>query len=115
MNARKYFDYQLSMNNGARVMITPKVENLPFKKTEGSLNVLAARVMEISYADFLRLCRDEFGAQITGKGHKYPVAYFELNEPFYAFLKLLNTRMDFILKREALRKKQEQEENNVSE
>ena len=114
MVSRKYFDYRLSMDNGARVMISPKVENLPFKTTEGSLNVLAARVMEISYADFLRLCRDEFGAQILGKGHKYPVAYFELNEPFYAFLKLLNTRMDVILKTESLRKKKEAQEN-VSE
>ena len=114
MVSRKYFDYQMSMSNGARVMIVPRVENLPFEKTEGSLNVLAARVLEISYANFLRLCRDEFGAQIIGKGHKYPVAYFELNEPFYAFLRLLNTRMDVILRTEALRKKKEEQED-VSE
>lgn len=115
MHSRKYFDYRISMDNEAKVIIIPKHENLPFHDVHGSYAVLAARVMEIPYADYLRFCRDEFGAKIMGKGHKYPIAYFELNEGFYALLRLLNTRMDYIMKRESLRKRQEQGENNVSE
>lgn len=40
----------------------------------GSLNVFMARLMNLSFASFLRLCRDVYGAELRGNtGYTYPV------------------------------------------
>lgn len=59
--------------------------------TEGSYTVLPARLLGISYADFLRLCRDEFDAEIFGRGTLYPVPYFRYTEKSKALVTLLNS------------------------
>lgn len=43
---------------------------------QGSLNVLFARIMGLSYAEFLRYVRDHYNARLVGKNHKYPFFYF---------------------------------------
>ena len=60
------------------------------KGTSGSYNLLAARLLNISYANYLRLCRDVCGAEIYGKNCRYPVAYFDFNEQTHALVELLN-------------------------
>lgn len=71
-----YFKIEESPYNTGKYLIKPDFEKLPLKRTEGSYNVLPARVMGITYANYLRLCRDEYGAEIIGKNSSYPVAYF---------------------------------------
>lgn len=65
--------------------------------TTGSFNVFIARVLNLSYADFLRYCRDRLGAELIGKNKRYIVPYFENNQAVLAFIKLLNTRMEYIM------------------
>lgn len=65
--------------------------------TTGSFNVFIARVLNLSYADFLRYCRDRLGAELIGKNRRYIVPYFENNQAVLAFIKLLNTRMEYIM------------------
>lgn len=44
------------------------------KGATGSLNVLMARVCGVSYGDFLRYCRSDYGAELRGKkGYPYPL------------------------------------------
>ena len=59
--------------------------------TKGSFAVLGARVLGISWPNYLRLCRDEFSAEIIGKGSSYPVAYFT-KEGAIKLVALLNER-----------------------
>lgn len=40
----------------------------------GSLNILPARLLNLTYPDYLRLCRDAYGADLYGReGYSYPV------------------------------------------
>ena len=66
--------------------------------TTGSFNVFIARVLNLSYADFLRYCRDRLGAELIGKNKRYVIPYFDKNnESTSALIKLLNTRMEYIM------------------
>ena len=58
--------------------------------TVGSYNVLCARTLNISYPDYLRLCRDEYGARIIGKNTMYPFAIFPTEGGAQKLSKLLN-------------------------
>lgn len=59
--------------------------------TKGSYNVLMARFLGLSYAQFLRLCRDVCGAEIYGKNTKYPLPYFTRNVETTKLLRMLNS------------------------
>lgn len=99
IESKKYFYSDYTDFASGECMIRVHTEALPFSHTDGSVNVLAARVMNLSYAQYLRMCRDQFSARLEGKGHKYPVAYFKKGEILDMFLKLLNSRMDYIMRR----------------
>lgn len=43
----------------------------------GSFGVIPARVLGISFAQYLRLCRDQFGATIIGKNSFYPTPFYK--------------------------------------
>lgn len=58
--------------------------------TTGSYNILPARLLGLSYAWYLRMCRDELGADIIGKGSLYPVPYFTNKILADQLVKLLN-------------------------
>lgn len=45
-------------------------------KTTGSFGVICARVCGLSYANYLRVCRDRYGAKIIGRNKKYPYCIF---------------------------------------
>ena len=67
--------------------------------TSGSRNVFMARLMNLSWANFLRLCRDNYGAKLVGKKSIYVVPYFPKDKDGGKLLcKELNKRMDFIFK-----------------
>ena len=83
--------------NPGKWVITPKHENFLLKSTTGSFNIICARLMNLSYAQYLRFCRDVVGGEIVGKGHKYPVVYFQRGERLQAFVRLLNTRANLVL------------------
>ena len=68
--------------------------------TSGSRNVFMARLINLSWANFLRLCRDKYGAKLVGKNSFYVIAYFPKNLCGGKELcKELNKRMDLILKK----------------
>lgn len=93
----KCFDLELSMAMPHKYVIVPVHENFYLTHTEGSFNVIAARVLGLSFPDYLRLCRDEFGAELVGKGTLYPVAYFNKTKELREFVKILNARANLIL------------------
>lgn len=96
----KYVYYEESPYNKGKYIISLHHEQFPFAAgTSGSYNVFLARLAGLSYADFLRMCRDEFGAEIIGKDKLYPVAYFNFGEGLSALTKWLDTRAKYILYR----------------
>lgn len=96
----KYVYYEESLYNKGKYIISLHHEQFPFVDgTSGSYNVFLARLAGLSYADFLRMCRDEFGAEIIGKDKLYPVAYFNFGEGLSALTKWLDTRAKYILYR----------------
>lgn len=80
-----------------KLMIAPVHDNFLLKSTNGSFNVICARLMNLSYAQWLRFCRDCCGAQIIGKNSKYPIPYFTHGDRVQALCRLLNTRANLIL------------------
>ena len=58
---------------------------------KGSYQVIQARVMGLSYADYLRYLRDFHGAILMDTHKWYPAAYFKNKEDTYKILHLLNT------------------------
>ena len=80
-----------------KYMIRPLCDKFHLDSTEGSFNVIMARVMGLSYAQYLRMCRDCFDAEVIGKGSMYPIAFFKEGEKLDMLLKGLNARANLIL------------------
>ena len=74
--SKSYFICEETPYHPGKYIVRPVHCNLPLTYTEGSYNLLAARLMNLGYADYLRMCRDVYGAEIIGKNELYPVAYF---------------------------------------
>lgn len=94
------FIIEESMSVPGKAVISPVHEKFylnGISKEGGSYNIICARLMGLSYAQYLRFCRDCLGAEITGKGHLYPVAHFPRGAVLYQFVKLLNNRANLIL------------------
>lgn len=66
------------------------VKFYPTAPTSGSFAVMGARALNVPFADYLRLCRDAFGARIIGKKSKYPIAIFSTKESAMKLCNLLN-------------------------
>ena len=97
MTNKECFRIEEAPTNPGKYMIRPVHENFLLKSTTGSFNIICARLMNLSYAQYLRFCRDLCGAMIVGKNHKYPVAYFDRGERTQALCRLLNSRANLIL------------------
>ena len=65
--------------------------------TTGSYAVFVARLLNLTYAEYLRYARDRLGAELVGKKSVYVTAYFDRNEATLEFVKLLNKRMEYIM------------------
>lgn len=80
-----------------KYMIRADLEKFYLGSTEGSYNIIQARLMGLTYAQYLRMCRDCFGAEIIGKDSKYPVAYFKPSKELDALIDNLNARANLVL------------------
>ena len=81
--------------------------------TSGSYNVFIARVLNLSYADYLRYSRDRLGAELIGKQSRYVMAYYDKNQATEAFIKLLNKRMEYIMNEHSLPYEYKEENGEV--
>ena len=97
MKKVKCFEREESASYPGKYIIRPIHENFHLDYTEGSFNVICARLFGISYAQYLRMCRDCFGAEIIGKGSWYPVAYFPLSNELKVLIDNLNARANLVL------------------
>ena len=61
--------------------------------TTGSYSIMPARTLGLNYADYLRLCRDNYNATLVGKGERYPIALFNSEKDAKKLLALINSRM----------------------
>lgn len=91
------FTYEESPYYPGKCLIKADFDKFYLTYTEGSYNIICARLMNMSYANYLRFCRDVLGATIIGKGTKYPVALFKKGENLFTFLKLLNARANLVI------------------
>ena len=95
---KNYFYLVESASMPKKFFICPNHDRLHLEHTNGSSNIICARVMGLSYANYLRMCRDRYGADIIGKGCKYPVAFFEKNKKADELVSILNSKAKEILK-----------------
>lgn len=65
----------------------------PFKPCSCCRHVLGARLLGLSYATYLRYCRDVYGAEIRGKGEKYPIPLFKSETKAKQLAELLDKRI----------------------
>ena len=93
----EYFKLEESPYYPGKYTISIDFDKLPPMSTNGSYNILFARLMGLSYAQYLRFCRDMIGAELSGKGQVYPVAYFSKTMTTNAFVRLLNSRMNLVV------------------
>lgn len=93
----KCFVKEESASHPGKWMIRPIYDNFHLDSTEGSFNLICARLMSLTYPQYLRMCRDCFGAEIIGKDSNYPVAYFKRGEELEGLIALLNMRANLVL------------------
>lgn len=91
-----YIDTSPIYQNKYIIRFDPPANYFP-EGTEGSYQVFAARLLNLSYADYLRYTRDRLGAELIGKRSKYVTPYFEDMETTRELVKLLNKRLEFAM------------------
>ena len=97
MKKGKIFYREESASHPGKYVIRADHEKFHLDHTDGSFNVIAARLMGLTYPNYLRMCRDCFGAEIVGKGSMYPVAYFKLSQGLMNLIDNLNARANLVL------------------
>ena len=95
---KKYFYLEESPYQPGKYKVSMNFDMLPGIRTTGSYNLLPARLLGLSYANYLRYCRDVYKAEIIGKNTMYPIAYFENNFATGDLIRILNERMSQIEK-----------------
>lgn len=93
MRVVSYYCLDESMSNPGKYIIRLNLDKLPTVFSNGSYNLLAARLLGLSYADYLRMCRDCFGAEIQGKNSMYPLAFFSADKKPWKLVQVLNERL----------------------
>lgn len=97
MTRKNYFKLEESPYHEGKYTISIDFDLFPEVKINGSFNLFAARLMGLSYPQYLRMCRDCFGATIIGKKSLYPVAYFKKTATTSALVRNLNARMNLVM------------------
>ena len=97
MTKTKVFYRDESATQPGKYMIRADLGSFHLLSTEGSYNIIQARLFGITYAQYLRMCRDEFGAEIIGKGEKYPYPVFKLSKGLNDLIDQLNARANLVL------------------
>ena len=75
-----------------------KTNEYGWGKLPGHMGILGARLLQISYPDYLRYCRDYYGAKILGKKDRVPHLVFTDKKLLEKLAKELDSRLDIILK-----------------
>jgi hypothetical protein len=97
MTKVKVFYRDESASFPGKYMIRANLDSFHLYSTDGTFNVIGARLMGLTYANYLRMCRDVYGAEIIGKNSAYPVAYFKPNQELNNLINQLNERANLIL------------------
>lgn len=97
MKKEKIFYRDESATQPGKYMIRADLDKFHLDSTDGSFNVIGARLMGLTYAQYLRMCRDEFGAEIIGKGNLYPYPVFKLSQGLQDLIDQLNARANLVL------------------
>lgn len=97
MTKVKCFIRDESASHPGKWIVRPVFENFHLDSTSGSFNVICARLFNLDYPQYLRMCRDCFGAEIIGKNSIYPVAYFKRSKELDALIDILNARANLVL------------------
>ena len=93
----KVFYRDESATQPGKYMIRADLEKFYLHSTKGSYNIIGARLMGLTYAEYLRMCRDVYGAEIIGKGSTYPYPVFKLSKGLEDLIKQLNARANLVL------------------
>ena len=97
MTKVKCFIRDESASHPGKWIVRPVSDNFHLNSTSGSFNVICARLFNLDYPQYLRMCRDCFGAEIIGKNSMYPVAYFKRSNELDALIDNLNARANLVL------------------
>ena len=97
MKKVKCFMCEESASQPGKYIIRPIHENFYLDYTEGSFNIISARLMGLTYAQYLRMCRDIYGAEIIGKNSLYPLPIFKPSQELNNLINELNNRANLIL------------------
>jgi hypothetical protein len=97
MKKVKVFYRDESATHSGKYMVRADLEKFHLNFTEGSYNIIGARLMGVTYAQYLRMCRDIYGAEIVGKGSNYPYPIFKLSKGLEDLIEQLNTRANLVL------------------
>ena len=66
-------------------------------ETPGSYDIFISRLLNLSYANYLKYARDRLGAQLIGKNNRYITILFNNTPEVKAFVRLLNKRLEYII------------------
>ena len=97
MKTVKVFFRDESATQPGKYMIRADFEKFHLYSSEGSFNIIGARLMGLTYAQYLRMCRDVYGAEIIGKGSLYPYPAFKLSQGLMDLIEELNARATLVL------------------
>ena len=97
MIKQKIFYCDESATQPGKYMIRADLDKFHLYSTEGSFNIIGARLMGLTYANYLRMCRDVYGAEIIGKNTLYPYPVFKLSQDLNELIEQLNARANLVL------------------
>lgn len=97
MTKVKCFIRDESASHPGKWIVRPVLDNFHLDSTSGNFNIICARLFNLDYPQYLRMCRDCFGAEIIGKNSMYPVAYFKRSKELDALIDNLNARANLVL------------------
>ena len=72
-------------------------DNLFPTGTSGSYDVFISRLLNLSYANYLRYVRDRLGAQLIGKNNRNITVLFDNSLEVKAFINLINKRLEYVI------------------
>lgn len=103
MTIKKYFTFrEVEEGNPSRCIIIPlNYDTFPMNvKTGGSYAIAPARVLGLSWHQYLLFIMKSFpeSVSVEGKGQLYPTPYWKKGKELYTFIDLLNARLTLAMK-----------------
>ena len=91
-----YLEHSLIYQNKYVIHFDTYLFPYPMEKPD-SYDVLISRLLNLSYADYLRYARDRLGAQLIGKNSRNITVLFDGSLEVKAFVKLINKRLEYVI------------------